>query len=124
MKKQILIIDDDIDLGKILKSILEKNGYLVKNALDGAEAFDILRKEQIDLIVTDLKMEWLEGDVVVRMVKGYEKTAHIPIVVHSGMKKDEMASYKVEGWADAILPKIGDTTPLLETIKELLLNPT
>ena len=48
MKKQILIIEDDIDLTKILKAILEQNGYRVRVAFDGAEAFDIILKEVVD----------------------------------------------------------------------------
>ena len=122
MKKQILIIEDDIDLTKILKAILEQNGYRVRVAFDGAEAFDILLKEIVDLIVTDLKMNWIEGDIIVQMVKAHDKTRHIPILVLTGLSPEEIAQYRLKG-AETILTKPVDTRLLLEKIKEAFLKP-
>jgi len=121
MQKQILITEDDIDLAKILKAILEKNGYKVRVAIDGAEAFDIIMKEAIDLIVTDLKMNWIEGDIIVRMVKSYEKTKQIPIIVCSGLSPEEMKKYDLEG-VEAILTKPVDSRTLVEKVKDALLK--
>ena len=123
MRKQILIVEDDIDLTKILKTILEQNGYRVCVALDGAEAFDMILKEVIDLIVTDLKMNWIEGDIIVRMVKGHDKTRHIPILVLTGLSQEEIAQYDLED-VETILVKPVDTRLLLGKIKEALLRPT
>ena len=123
MKKQILIIEDDIDLTKILKAILEQNGYRVKVAFDGAEAFDMILKEVINLIVTDRKMNWIEGDIIVRLVKAHDKTRHIPILVLTGLSPEEIAQYHLEG-VETILTKPVDTRLLLDKIKEAFLRPT
>ena len=123
MKKQILIIEDDIDLTKILKAILEQNGYRVKVAFDGAEAFYMILKEVVDLIVTDLKMNWIEGDIIVRVVKAHDKTRHIPILVLTGLSPEEIAQYHLEG-VETILAKPVDTRLLLDKIKEAFLRPT
>lgn len=122
-KKQILVVEDDVDLAKILKAILEQNGYRVHIALDGAEAFDIILKEVINLIVTDLKMNWMEGDIVLRMVKSHDKTQHIPIIVLTGLSPEEIAQYQLEG-VEVVLTKPVDTRFLLEKIKEAFLKPT
>ena len=121
MQKQILITEDDIDLARALKTILEQNGYRIKIALDGAEAFDILLKEVIDLIITDLKMSWIEGDIIIRMVKSYEKTKHIPILVYTGLSPDEITKYDI-GEVEGVLLKPVESKILLEKIKEALLK--
>lgn len=123
MQKLILITEDDLDLAKILKAILEQNGYRVRVALDGAEALDILLKEMVDLVIMDLKMNWVEGDIVVRLVKDHEKTKHIPIIVYTGLSLEETAEYQLNG-VEAILRKPVEPKLLLEKIKETLLKPT
>ena len=47
---QILIVEDDKELSQLFQKVLEKNGYQVKSASDGALALEILYKEYIDLI--------------------------------------------------------------------------
>ncbi|OGX38579.1 MAG: hypothetical protein A3C53_04350 [Omnitrophica WOR_2 bacterium RIFCSPHIGHO2_02_FULL_68_15] len=121
MAKQILIVEDDIDLAKILKTILEQNGYRTRVALDGAEALDAVLKDVIDLVVTDLKMSWVEGDIVTRLLKGYEKTRHIPILVYTGLSPEEIGRYQLEG-VEAIVRKPVEPKVLLEKIKEIFLR--
>ena len=121
MQKQILIIEDDIDLAKILKATLEQNGYRVRVALDGAEAFDAILKDVVDLIVTDLKMNWIEGDIVTQLVKKYEKTTRIPIIVYTGLSPGEIAQYQLGG-VEAVIRKPVEPKVLLEKIKEILLT--
>ena len=116
-----MITEDDVDLAKLLKAILEQNGYKVKVALDGAEAFDIIMKDIINLIITDLKMNWIEGDIIVRMVKSHEKTKHIPILVYTGMSQEEIARYDLEG-VEAVIFKPVESRLLLEKVKETLLK--
>ena len=121
MPKQILIVEDDVDLAKILQAILEKNGYKVRVALDGSEALDIIMKELIDCIVLDLKLTWVEGDIVIRLVKAYEKTKQIPIIVLTGLSPEEVAKYQLDGVA-TILHKPMESRVLLEKIKEAFLK--
>ena len=53
---QILIVEDDKELSQLFQNVLEKNGYQVKSASDGALALEILDKEYIDLIISDIMM--------------------------------------------------------------------
>ena len=48
---QILIVEDDKELSQLFQKVLEKNGYQVKSASDGAQALEVLDKEYIDLII-------------------------------------------------------------------------
>ena len=49
---QILIVEDDKELSQLFQKVLEKNGYQVKSASDGAEALEVLVKEYICLLYT------------------------------------------------------------------------
>ena len=51
---QILIVEDDKELSQLFQKVLEKNGYQVKSASDGAQALEVLDKEYIDLIISDI----------------------------------------------------------------------
>ena len=58
---QILIVEDDKELSQLFQNVLEKNGYQVKSASDGALALEILDKEYIDLIISDIMMPVMDG---------------------------------------------------------------
>ena len=58
---QILIVEDDKELSQLFQKVLEKNGYQVKSASDGALALEILDKEYIDLIISDITMPVMDG---------------------------------------------------------------
>ena len=49
----ILIVEDDKELSQLFQKVLEKNGYQVKSASDGAQALEVLDKEYIDLIISE-----------------------------------------------------------------------
>ena len=53
---QILIVEDDKELSQLFRKVLEKNGYQVKCTSDGALALEILDKDYIDLIISDIMM--------------------------------------------------------------------
>ena len=58
---QILIVEDDKELSQLFQKVLEKNGYQVKSASDGAQALEVLVKEYIDLIISDIMMPVMDG---------------------------------------------------------------
>lgn len=58
---QILVAEDDKSLRRLIETFLVKNGYTVHCACDGNEALDILDKEHIDLIVSDIMMPNMDG---------------------------------------------------------------
>ena len=77
---QILIVEDDKELSQLFQKVLEKNGYQVKSASDGALALEILDKEYIDLIISDIMMPVMDGYELVSELRsaGYQihKTHH------------------------------------------------
>ena len=60
-KRQVLIVDDEPNLRKILAAQLSRDGYDVHTAVDGREGLAVLRDNHIDLVITDLKMPKVDG---------------------------------------------------------------
>ena len=66
---QILIVEDDILLSDMLKSLLSQNGYRVNTAYSGSEALLILEKETFDLILLDLMLPGISGEEVLTTIR-------------------------------------------------------
>ncbi|MCK5581229.1 MAG: EAL domain-containing protein [Candidatus Omnitrophica bacterium] len=87
-KKTVLLVDDEVDLTKMLSMILETRGYKVKVANTGAEAIEIASPE-IDIIILDLILPDFHGFEVCRRLKQIEETRHIPIIMLSAEALNE-----------------------------------
>jgi len=59
--KRVLVVEDDADACALLVDILEEEGYNVRPCLRGEEALDALKREQFDLILSDIKMPYITG---------------------------------------------------------------
>ena len=70
---QILIVEDDKELSQLFQKVLEKNGYQVKSASDGAQALEVLDKEYIDLIISDIMMPVMGGREAARRIRTMER---------------------------------------------------
>lgn len=89
MAKRILIVDDDLDIVRIVKTYLVVKDYEVVTAGDGEEALKEVERQPPNLIVADLLMPKLNGWWMVQSLKDDERYKMIPIILISGMiKKD------------------------------------
>ncbi|RKX98455.1 MAG: sigma-54-dependent Fis family transcriptional regulator, partial [Spirochaetes bacterium] len=82
MKPKLLIVDDEEHIRNGLKTALSLDGYDVEVAADGEEALKKLDMEDIDLLITDLKMPKLTGEEL--MKETLRKYPHIPVIVLTG----------------------------------------
>jgi signal transduction histidine kinase/ligand-binding sensor domain-containing protein/DNA-binding response OmpR family regulator len=87
-KKKILIVEDNIDLRMYIKDCLMKH-YEVLESSNGSTGLAIARKENPDLIITDIMMPGMNGIEFCKAVKADIYTKHIPIFIHS-VKFDEI----------------------------------
>ena len=65
-KANILIVDDEKDICMALNILLSKEGYAVKEAYNGEQALEIIRKENFDIVMTDIKMDKMDGFEVLK----------------------------------------------------------
>ena len=80
-REKILIIDDEKDLVKLVKEILELEDFEVSAAYDGEEGLRKVISEIPDLILLDIKMPGLNGFQVLERLKIDKATSHIPVVM-------------------------------------------
>src|SRR5580700_92322 len=78
-RKQVLIVDDEPNLRKILSAQLTRDGYDVMTAEDGEQGLTLLREHHIDLVITDLKMPKVDGMTLLR--RALELEPELPIVL-------------------------------------------
>lgn len=93
MKKQILIVDDESHTRSLLRDILEPEGYAILEAPDGAEAWDILERQPVDLLITDRSMPHVSGLELLK--KLFQSGRRIPSVMISAYGEERM-------WGDAL----------------------
>jgi K+-sensing histidine kinase KdpD len=77
--KSILIVDDEYSIREALKMFFENKGYNVKLAVDGREALDMIEKEDCDLIISDIRMNRLDGIGLIKKIQEYSKK--IPVII-------------------------------------------
>jgi len=81
MKRKILIVDDEEVIRKILRILLDKLGYEVKEAADGEQAMEELGKDDFDLLICDILMPKKDGWEVIQEVKSNSKTKNMPVIL-------------------------------------------
>ncbi|MCX5835775.1 MAG: sigma-54 dependent transcriptional regulator [Deltaproteobacteria bacterium] len=80
---KILVVDDELNMRLVLKTLLNKEGYEVATASDGLEALKVLKSGDVNVVVTDLKMPRLDGmGLLDRVIREYPSTPVIIITAH------------------------------------------
>jgi len=107
-KARILIVDDEPELRILLSQVLENVGYEMKEAADGEEAIELLKKEKYDLTLLDIQMPILDGIKVLKYIKdhslptkaimltGYADLKHAMEAKEYGAKDFIGKPYKIE----------------------------
>jgi DNA-binding response OmpR family regulator len=81
MANKILVVEDDNNIEQLVTFKLKNSGFEVFNARNGQEALDFLKKNSVDLIVTDVMMPIMGGKELVMELKKDPKTKSIPTVM-------------------------------------------
>jgi len=102
---KVLLVDDEDSLRKVMKDLLERDGYVVTEARDGVQALDQVDRVGPDIIVLDLNLPGLDGYGVLSHLRSRPATAGIPVIVLTA-KGDEDNEVRVfELGADDFLTK-------------------
>jgi len=101
----ILLVDDDRVIQKMVGGFLARRGYSVRTASDGIEALRLVHDRAPDLVITDVRMPELNGIELAARMRGHHRTAGVPILMFSDMGEapDVLAGYAAG--ADDYLPK-------------------
>ena len=117
--KKILIVEDDELMIKILKFILNKEGYQLSIIKDGLSAIEQIPAINPDMVITDLLLPYKSGLEVIRFVK--EKFKKTPIIVLSSLGEEEHSvSEAFKLGADDFIAKPFNPNELILRVKRLL----
>lgn len=112
----ILVVDDEEHMLRLYEKELSEDGYQVKTATGAEDALKIAQKDQVDLVVLDIKMEGKNGLEILSDFRRINKD--LPIILNSAY-----STYKsdFQSWlADAYLVKSSNLEELKKTIRELV----
>jgi len=117
----ILVVDDDLDVAKTIKLILEKMGqYNVFMALSGAECLRLVEEELPDLILLDIHMPEVDGINVLRQLRARPETKEIPILIVSVDAQLERLIDCFEAGANGFLIKPFDAANLYQQVRSAI----
>ena len=114
----ILVVDDDKNVRRYIRTVLETNGYLVSTAEDGVKALALLEKETVNLVVLDIMMPVMDGYEFTRILR--EGNSSLPVLMVSAK---QLPADKHKGFiagTDDYITKPIDETEMLLRIKALL----
>lgn len=96
-KKKVLIVEDEVNIAELVKYNLVKNGFNCEIVSKGEDALITLSKQNIDLIILDLMLPWMDGLEACRMIKRNEKTSTIPIIMLTakGEETDRIVGFEL-----------------------------
>ncbi|PYQ44636.1 MAG: DNA-binding response regulator [Acidobacteria bacterium] len=116
-KQNILVVDDEPQITRVLKTTLSSQGYGIRTASDGEEALHAMSEWPPDLIVTDLRMPNMDGLELCREVR---KTSRVPIIVLSVKGEDSIKVQALDAGADDYVTKPFSMTELTARIRAAL----
>ena len=119
-KKKILIVDDERDIVKALMIRLQRAGYEVVTAFDGAQGVFMAHKEKPDLIILDIRMPAGNGFSVAQRLKRSIHTFTIPVIFLTGSPEKNAEEKAMAVGARFYIKKPYDPEELLDAIKRAL----
>jgi CheY-like chemotaxis protein len=118
--KKVLIVDDENSTRRLVAVTLAGGAYQVLEARDGAEALDVIGREQPDVVLLDIQMPEIDGIEVCRRVKADPALAGTVVVMLTAQAQADARRRATEAGADTFLTKPFSPLQVLEMVKRLL----
>lgn len=121
-KPQILVADDDPAILRLVKAIIEKEGYEVATARDGREAYKFLQSAENNFAagIFDVVMPHIQGMELARYMQSEKRLAKIPIMMMTAEQNPKLSSESFSAGAVVFLPKPFTTNQLQIMLRMLL----
>tara|TARA_B100000963_G_scaffold341991_1_gene342386 strand:+ start:59898 stop:60599 length:702 start_codon:yes stop_codon:yes gene_type:complete len=116
--KKILLVEDDINFGNILKEYLQINNYNVVLAKNGIEGYDKFSSGEFDLCILDVMMPFKDGFTLGKEIRNKSEEVPLIFLTAKNLKEDVLKGFKIG--ADDYLTKPFDTDVLLAKIKAVM----
>jgi CheY-like chemotaxis protein len=117
---RILVVDDSSTNIVLLEAILNGQGYLIETAQSVKEAYQIIKKETVNLILLDLLMPRVSGYDFLKEIKSNDSTKDIPVIIVSAVADPENKKKSIELGALDFINKPIDIQDFIERIDIIL----
>ena len=118
--RRILVVDDDPSVRRLVRDVLEIEGYQVDAVADGAQALAAVALDPPDCVVLDVMMPGLDGHTVLaRLREQYDGLPPVPVVMLTAAADDAQAWQAWRGGVDYFLAKPFDASELLRYLDGL-----
>jgi DNA-binding response OmpR family regulator len=114
---KILVVEDDIEINKMLQSLLKKNQYEVISAFSGTEALLLLEKTSFDLVLLDLMLPGLSGEELILKIN---KQMQVPVICVSAKDDLDTKLEVIRDGADDYITKPFNNEELIVRISAVL----
>jgi DNA-binding response OmpR family regulator len=105
MKKDILVVDDEIGALTLIGIMLERGGFNVLKAKDATSALAVLDQNTPDMIILDVMMPGMDGIELCQVLRERPDTAELPVLILSARGDAESVMRGIEAGANDYLPK-------------------
>jgi two-component system, chemotaxis family, chemotaxis protein CheY len=119
MSKRILTIDDSKTIRDMLMLTLAEAGFEVLQAVDGQDGLDVLDKEQVDVVITDINMPRMDGYEVIRHLRNNSAHKSTPILVLTTESETDKKNLARVAGATGWMVKPFDPERLIATINKV-----
>ena len=117
---KILLVEDDLEISKLLAEFLQENGYEVFCQYDGLHVLDCLRENNIDLILLDIMLPGEDGLEILKKLKNSSKTKDIPVIMVTAKGSEYDKVVGLDSGADDYVTKPFGMMELISRIKAVL----
>lgn len=94
-KTKILLVEDDLNLGTILREFLSVKGFDVTHALNGEEGFNVFKASKYDLCLIDIMMPKIDGFSLARKIRMIDKQVPLLFVTAKSMLGDKIEGFEI-----------------------------
>jgi two-component system KDP operon response regulator KdpE len=116
-RRNILVVDDEPQITRVLKTTLSSQGYAIRTASDGDEALQVMKEWMPDLLITDLRMPHMNGLELCRHVRA---KSPLPIIVLSVKGEEKIKVDALDAGADDYVTKPFSVNELLARVRAAL----
>jgi two-component system, chemotaxis family, sensor kinase CheA len=117
----ILVVEDSVTSRSYLQALIERDGYRVKTATDGIQAFAMLKEHDFDMVVSDVDMPRMNGLVLTGKIRADHRLSNIPVVLVTSLDSVGDQNHGFAVGADAYLVKSSfERDHLLSVVRDLL----
>lgn len=117
---KLLIVDDDKTTRKLLNLYLKGKGYEAVSAENGLDALEKLGMENINLVVTDMNMPYMDGIELTKTIRSDANLKNIPIIMVTTEADDAEKEKAYEAGVDDYLVKPTNADAISESIKRII----